>query len=429
MFQPRALVLLLAATLAGAAKLPVAPAPPPVRPVTETHYGVTYSDWYRYFEDRKDPGLARYFKAQSTYTRQVLDGLSGRAALAHRIAQLDNAAETIAVPQPAGSTYFYLKRPRGANTTRIYARAIGGGAERLVFDPDRFAHAGQHYTVDFYSPSFDGRYLAVGTSEGGSENTTLHVVETRTGALLADVIDRTPFSAPTWRPDGRSFYYYRTPKLPPNAPQSDRDTRGVTRLHVLGRDPERDPAIFGFGLSKRIPIAPEDATAVVVSPRSPFAVAIVEHGVQNELMLYAAPAASASRPHAPWRRIVGYADDVTDFALAGNTLYLSSHLHASRHRILALDLRIPILAHARVVVPQSSRVIESLATARDAIYLRDLEGGISKLRRLVLRPDGSAGAISTIALPFSGAIGALAAEPRAPGAVFDLQSWTQSPRL
>jgi prolyl oligopeptidase len=428
-FPPRAVVLLLAATLAGAAAVPAAPPAPPVRPVTETHYGVTYSDRYRYFEDRKDPGLARYFKAQSTYTRRVLDGLPDRAALAHRIAQLDNAAETIAVPQQAGGTYFYLKRPRGANTTRIYARALIGGVERLVFDPDRFAHTGQHYTVDFYSPSFDGRYLAVGTSEGGSENTSLHVVETRTGRLLPDVIDRTPFSPPAWRPDGRSFYYYRTPKLPPNAPQSDRDTRGVTRLHVLGRDPERDPAIFGFGLAKRIPIAPEDATSVVVSPRSPFALALVQHGVQNEFALYAAPAASAIGPHAPWRRILGYRDDVTDFGLAGNTLYLSSHLHASRHRILALDLRDPVLVRARVVVPESARVIESLATARDGIYLRDLEGGISGLRRLALNGDGTAGAISEITLPFSGAIGTLAAAPLARGAVFDLQSWTQSPRL
>lgn len=429
LFRPRAGLLFLAAALAGAATLPAPPPAPPVRPVTETHYGVTFSDPYRYFEDRKDPGLARYFKAQSAYTRRVLDGLPGRAALAKRIAQLDNAAETIAVPEPAAQTYFYLKRPRGSNTSRIYARGIAGGPERLVFDPDRFAHAGQHYTVDFYSPSFDGRYVAVGTSEGGSENTTLHVVETRTGRLLPDVIDRTPFSAPEWRPDGRSFYYYRTPKLAPNAPQSDRDTRGVTRLHVLGRDPERDPAVFGFGLSKRIPIAPEDATSVVVTSHSRYALALVEHGVQNEFALYVAPAAAAVDAHAPWRKVVGYEDDVTDFALAGDTLYLSSHLHASRHRILALDLRDPVLGRARVVVPESSRVIESIATASDGIYLRDLEGGLSKLRRLALRRDGTPGALGEITLPFSGAIGAVGADPLAPGAVFDLQSWTQSPRL
>jgi len=41
----------------------------------------------------------------------------------------------------------------------------------------------------------------------------LHVVDVATGRILADTIDRTPFVPPSWREDGRSFYYFRTPKL------------------------------------------------------------------------------------------------------------------------------------------------------------------------------------------------------------------------
>ncbi|MEA2689266.1 MAG: prolyl oligopeptidase, partial [Candidatus Eremiobacteraeota bacterium] len=249
---------LLAAT-AG----PQPPAPPAVRPVTETHFGVTVSDPYRYFENPKDPGLAAYFKTQSAYTRQVLDALPGRAALAQRVAQLDNATETLADVQPVGGTYFYQKRPAGANTTRLYARSIAGGPERLVFDPDRFARSPkEHYTFDYYSPSPNGRYAAVGVSEGGSERTVLHVIDARTGRMLPDAIERAIYVAPSWREDGRSFYYFRTPKPAPNQPQSEKDTKGVARLHVLGRDPERDPAVFGYHVNPRIAFAPEDAADV-----------------------------------------------------------------------------------------------------------------------------------------------------------------------
>src|SRR3979411_165758 len=115
----------LALLAAGPAVVPPEkPAPPAVRPVTETHFGVTVSDPYRYFENPKDPGLAAYFKAQSAYTRQVLDGLPGRSALAQRVAQLDNATESLSDVQPVGGTYFYQKRPAGANTARLYARSI-----------------------------------------------------------------------------------------------------------------------------------------------------------------------------------------------------------------------------------------------------------------------------------------------------------------
>jgi prolyl oligopeptidase len=425
----RPLVLAAGIALLAAAALPNPPAPPPVRPVIETHFGVTVTDPYRYFEDPKDPGLAAYFKSQSAYTRQVLEALPGRTALAQRIAQLDNATESVADVQPVGGTYFYQKRPAGANTTRLYARPVAGGAERLVLDPDRFAKSKhEHYTIDYYSPSLDARWVAIGVSEGGSEKTVMRVLDARSGKLLPDVIERAIYVAPSWRDDNRSFYYFRTPKARPNAPQSEKDTKGVARLHVLGRNPDRDPAIFGYGLSPRIPLAPEDVGVVSVSPRSRWALAFVAHGVQNELQLYAAPAALAVNARTPWRKIAGYTDAVLGATAVADTLYLTSHKKAPRHRLLALDLRNGSLANARVVVPASERVIEDASLAGDGFYLRDLEGGLSKLRRLAVGANGAPGAISEVTLPYTGAVGTVAADPMVAGATFVEASWTQSSR-
>jgi prolyl oligopeptidase len=426
----RLVVLAAGVTLLAAAAIPAPPAPPAVRMVTETHFGVSVGDPYRYFEDPKDPGLANYFHAQSAYTRAVLDAIPGRAALAARIAQLDNAAVSIGDVQPVGGTYFYEKRPAGANTTRIYTRDIAGGVERLVFDPDRFARSkSEHYSIDYFSPSQSGRYLAVGISEGGSEKTVLHVVDARSGRLLPDVIDRAIYIAPSWRDDDRSFYYFRTPKAPPNQPQSEKDTKGVARLHVLGRDPDRDPAIFGYGLDPRIPFAPEDAAIVSVSPRTRWATATIAHGVQNEVTVYVAPDVAATGPHAAWRRIATYADDALSVEVVNDTAYVLAHKGAARHHILAFDLRTGSLSTARVVVPESSRVIEDVELAGDGFYLRDLEGGISTLRRLALNRDGTPGAIVDVPLPFAGAVDGLGTDPMVPGATFGLQSWTESPRI
>jgi len=425
---PTRSVLFILTIALVAATAPAPPPPPAVRNVTTVYYGVSVPDPYRYFEDSKDPGLANYFREQSSYTRQILDALPGREALAKRIAQLDNGNESLDTVRIVGSYYFYLKRAAGANTTKLYRRRIAGGPERLVFDPDTFARSPmQHYTFDYYSISPDGRYAAIGTAEGGSENTVLHVVDVRDGRLLSDVIERAVYLDPQWLSDSRSFYYFRTPDLGPNAPQSARDTQGVVRLHVLGRSPDLDPAIFGYGLSAAIPFAPEDAAIVNVSPRTTWAVAAIYHGVQNEIALYAAPASQAINGHAPWRKIVGYEDDVTAFEVVNNTLYLSSHLNASRHRILAVDLRNPSLANAREAVAQSRSVIEALSLAADGIYLQDLDGGISKLRRLAINSDGTPGKITDIALPFAGTISETATDPLRAGATFDMQSWTKSP--
>ena len=149
--------------------------------------------------------------------------------------------------------------------------------------------------------------------------------------------------------------------------------------------------------------------------------------MQNEIALYGVPASLATNGQAPWRKIVGYEDDVTDFEVVNNTLYLSSHLGASRHRILAVDLRNPSLANAREAVPQSGRVIEDLSLAADGIYLHDLDGGISKLRRLAIQPDGTPGSTTEVALPFEGTISEIATDPLRPGVTFDMESWTKSP--
>jgi len=425
--KSRTVLLILAAGLIAAAS-PTPPPPPAVRDVETVYYGVSVPDPYRYFENPKDPGLATYFREQSAYTRQILDALPGRAALRARIAQLDNTNESLNSVQVIGSYYFYLKRAPGANTAKLYRRRVGGGPERLVFDPGTFARSpAQHYTFDYYSVSPDGRYAALGTSEGGSENTELHVVDVRDGRLLSDVIQNAVYFGPQWRNDSRSFYYFRTPVLGPGAPQSERDTKGAARLHVLGRSPSLDPAILGYGLSPRIPFAPEDGAIINVSPRTSWAVAAIYHGVQNEIALYALPAAQATNGRGLWRKIVGYEDDVTDFQVVGDTLYLSSHLGASRHRILAVDLNNPSMANAREVVPQSKSVIQASSLAADGIYLQELDGGISKLRRIAIHADGTPGSTTEVALPFDGAISEIATDPLRPGVTFDMESWTKSP--
>ncbi|MGA7201532.1 MAG: prolyl oligopeptidase family serine peptidase [Candidatus Cybelea sp.] len=423
----RALLSILTIGLVAAAS-PTPPPAPAVRDVTTVYHGVSVPDPYRYFEDPKDPGLAAYFREQSAYTRQILDALPGRPALRARVAQLDNGNESLNSVRVVGSYCFYLKRTPGANTTKLYRRRIAGGPERLVFDPGTFARSSmQHYTFDYYSVSPDGRFAAIGTAEGGSEKTELRVVDVQNGHLLSDVIKNAIYFGPQWLSDSRSFYYFRTPDLGPDAPQSARDTKGVVRFHVLGRNPNLDPAIFGYGLSPRIPFAPEDAAMITVSPRTGWAVAAIYHGVQNEIALYAVPASQATNRQGLWRKIVGYEDDVTDFEVVDNTLYLSSHLGAPRHRILAVDLRSPSLANAREAVAQSGRVIEALSLAADGIYLQDLDGGISQLRRIAIRADGTLGSATEVALPFDGTISEIATDPLRPGVIFDMESWTKSP--
>jgi len=242
---------------------------------------VNVPDPYRYFENAHDPRLATYFKQQNEYTRALLDALPGRAALGARIAALGQCHRVDGRRRTQRRYLLLTRNGRRVRTRHRCTRArIAGGPEKLLLDPDRFAHSPkQHYSIDYFSISNDGRYVGVGVSEGGSEVTTLRIIDARSGRLLPDAIEHAIYQRRPGATMGARSTTFVTPKQPPNAPESAKDTKGVTRLHVLGRDPRRDPAVFGYGLSPRIPIAPEDAAFVEVLPHQRWAIAAVYHGV------------------------------------------------------------------------------------------------------------------------------------------------------
>ncbi|MDE2573110.1 MAG: S9 family peptidase, partial [bacterium] len=408
----------------GLAALPAPPPPPAVKPVVENLYGTRVVDPYRYFERLQDPDVQRYFSEQNAYTRNVLQRLDpARRALLARIERLDNQGVSVSGVNLVGRRFFYEQLKPGESDPKLYVRSVGAKRGRLLVDPDRLAtKPGQHFTLTYFLPSLDGHYVAYGITEGGSERSTLHVIDAATGRILPDAITRANFvGATAWRPDGRSFYYLRFPPKAPGEPRTGaEERRGVAYLHVLGRDPDHDVPVFGYGVSKKVPFGPDDAAIVTYSPASPYAIGIVAHGVQNEETLYAAPLRTLKGPHTPWREIVSTADDVTSFDLRGDTIYLVTHQNASRFKIVAMSISHPNFAAARTVVPPSRQIVLQVSVARDGLYVLARDGGLGRLLRYA--PSGS----KRVGLPYEGAIISLTADPRVSGAVFGLTGWTKS---
>jgi len=278
----------------AAQSFPTPPPVPPTQPVAETLFGASVTDPYRYFENMKDPVVVNFFKDQNAYTRAVLSRLgSAREQLFERIKVLDNTGAVVTGVTLDGPYYFYEKLNPGENSPKLYVRNADGGEARVLVDPQTLATAGKHYTINYFQPSLDGSRVAYGISEGGSEASVIHVVDTATAQVLPDAIDRAYFIGVTsWLPDGKSFYYVRFPKLRPGEPDTDKETRAVAYLHVLGRDPDRDTAVFGYHVNAGVSFAPTDFPILVYSPVSSYTLGVIAHGVKNDLTIYAARAAA-----------------------------------------------------------------------------------------------------------------------------------------
>jgi prolyl oligopeptidase len=427
-----AVVAIVPALTGGAASaaqsFPTPPPIPPERAVAETMYGTSVTDPYRYFEDMQDPTVVAFFKEQNAYTRAVLSRLGqARQQLFDRIKVLDNAGVSVSGVTRVGPYYFYEKLNPGDNTPKLYVRNVDGSGERVLVDPQALATAGQHYTINYFLPSLDGKRVAYGISEGGSEASVIHVVETATGQILPDAIDRAYYVGVTsWLPDGNSFYYVRFPKLRPGEPEVDKETRAVNYLHVIGRDPDQDVPVFGYGVDPKLAFGATDFPIVIYSPVSPYMLGIMVHGVKNEQTIYAVRAPSITSGAVDWQPVATTDDDVTGVDLKGSTLYMITHKNAPTFKVISTSLDSPNLQAAQTVVPSGRQIIENIAVAADGLYVLARDGGFGRILRVALSADGTAGAQTAVALPYTGSINAIATDARESGVTFGLTGWTHS---
>src|SRR5689334_3255586 len=138
--------------------LVVAQAKPPVAPVnsvTDTYFGVSVDDPYRYMEDIKNPEVEQWMKSQADYTKAVLAKIPRRDEILKEVTTFGDAAPArVTSVQLTGDHVYYLKRKADENIGKLYVRQGFKGEERLLVDPDRLpAPEGKHNAVDYFAAS------------------------------------------------------------------------------------------------------------------------------------------------------------------------------------------------------------------------------------------------------------------------------------
>ncbi|NDY93387.1 prolyl oligopeptidase family serine peptidase [Ideonella livida] len=423
---------------AGVAPVPAGLPPPPVAPVRdvpETFHGTTVHDPYRALEDKAQPEVQAWMRAQGEHTRQVLARLPGRQRLLDRLVALDEAVpvRVAAVLRQPGGRLFYERRDPGDNQFKLHLRQPG--SDRLLVDPAALERrTGKPHAINYYDAAPGGDLLVYGLSQQGSEEAVLHRLDTRTGRPVGAPIDRANWAGPSFSADGRHLAFTRLQALRPGAPEVEKYRNASVWLMPARGGLAQARRVLGAGMPG-VQLAPDETPSVSFTHDGRWALGLVQNGVQREFRLYLSSAAEVLRGQPRWRPVVDTADQITGLSYHGDTLYLLSHRGAPRFQVLGLDLRQPDMARAQVLVPQGEGVIAGLAAAADALYLEVRSGNA---KRLLKRPLGlQAGpALQEVPLPVTGSFaladgegGPGAAHPDLPGLVLDLQGWTRARQI
>jgi prolyl oligopeptidase len=382
--------------------------------VRDTYFGDTLSDPYRWMENDKDPEWLPFLKGQNDHARAVLDALPNRATLLKRIQQLSGDTVATSRIQRTRTSLFYQQRPLGADNYQLFVSSGAGGKARVLIDPTAISDLKSHVSLDWWNASPDGRHVVYGLSKDGSEDSTLHVIDVATGANLPETIANTQAANPQWLDDGSGFFYNQ---LTGAVDTPERFLDSQARFHRLGTDPAADPILMKRGLVPGIDFERIQMPYIATFEGARHAVLLLAD-VRPESHAFLAPLADAVAGTAAWTAFAGFEDEVTDVQLDGEDLYVIANKGTPRGRVLKLSAAAPSLARATEMVPQGAVVLESFVRARDGLYLRAIDGGISRLKRLSRN-----GKVTEIALPFDGSLSALNADAAHDGALFSLTGW------
>ena len=401
----------------------------PVRIVTDTYHGVPVQDPYRFMENVGDPEVASWMKSQSDYARVVLDSLPARIELLKRIEMLENSvsARVTSVSWLRNNRLFYLKREGQEAQPKLFVREGLRGKERLLVDPETLpAGEGANSSLHFYSASPSGRYVAYGIAQGGSELVAMSVLDTASGKVLGPPIDRTSANVigPTskWMPDERAFYFNRKQELRPGMPLTEKYANSSVFMIRIPRADGLPKPVFGNATTAGPRLEPDELPFLAVPHTSGHALAMSLLEIGNLISLYSVHRSELQKEQIPWQRIVGFEDKITEFALHGDDLYMISGKDAPRFKVLKTSLAKPDMQHAAVVLSEGSAVVKEIAAAADALYVRLLDGGPSRLLRI---PYGT-NRVQQIAMPFSGSIRIAYVDDTRPGLLLELAGWTQA---
>lgn len=375
---------------------------PPTATVDQVdeYHGVRVADPYRWLEDTSAPDTHAWIDAQNTLTFGYLEQLPDRDTLGDRLTELWNY-EKFGIPFKQGDRYFYFRNDGLQNQSVLYVLAALDGEPHVLLDPNTLADDGT-VALTGYAISEDARYLAYSLSRSGSDWKEWRVREIASGQDLPDVVRWSKFSGVSWTHDGAGFFYSRFDEPQPG--QEFESTNFYQKLyyHRLGTDQSADTLIY------HCPDAKEWGVSGSVTDDGRYLVLGIWRDTTGRNQVLYRDLQDPLRPvvdGAAARPIVTIIDNFdATYELIGNegsVLWFMTDRHASRRRVVAIDLAQPEPEQWQTLIPEAAETLEGVSLLADrfvAAYLQDARSVIK-----VFHLDGTLE--REIALPGIGSVG------------------------
>jgi prolyl oligopeptidase len=386
--------------------------------VSDTYFGKTYSDPYRWLENPKDKEVEAWFKAQAELTENLLRKIPSRDLLAEEWMALDKIkpASYSSISCRNGRV-LYKKTLGGENVGKLFLRAGWAEPETELFDPTPYK-PGVVSTIQSIVPSFDGKYVALGISKGGAEISEIRVLDVSRRTLLPDTIE-VSYGPMTWTPDSTGFFYDSGSVGDPRAVEFHLNRK--VRLHQLGASSGLDPEILSKETDPDLKLAPEEMPIVGIDECLPAYLQGGAYTAQNELRMFYAPVAELTRPKVRWAALCERSDNlVKELGFHGDQAYAITHSGAPKYKVVRTNIKHPDWKGANTIFPEGPDTVQYIATSKDFLFVVYSTGVLGR----VVQYEFATGKASEIRTPSSGTVNVECPDHHSNRCLISITSWT-----
>ncbi|HSG48449.1 MAG TPA: prolyl oligopeptidase family serine peptidase, partial [Longimicrobiales bacterium] len=323
--------------------------------------------------------------------------------------------ERFELPVERGGRYFFRRNDGTQDQSVLYVAEGRDGEPRVLMDPNGWSEDGTVSLAEWV-PSPDGKYVAYGIQDGGSDWRIWRVLEVDSGEVLEDTLEWLKFNEVAWSRDAGGFYYARYPAPDPQSRFQSLNLDQKVYFHALGTDQSEDRLVY------ERPDQPEWGFYSAVSHDGRYLVITVFHGTDNR---YRVAYQDLSEPGAPVRMLVDeFTHDYTFVSHRDGEFLFYTNQDAPRYRVVAIPLDAP--ETRREIVPQDEAVLAGVADVGGSLVASYMVDARSALR--VFGLDGTPR--GEVELPGIGSASPVVqGRPGSPEAFFSFSSFNRPPTL
>lgn len=319
---------------------------------SDTYFGITYKDPYRWLENLKDSNVVNWLRQQKEFADKTMENIDGADSLLNQLQSYMDAKTWGRLPfHKSANRYYYSKWERGQLSGNLYFNSINDTIEHLIFDSWQI-HPGIRYNISAINFSPNDKYFFVTFDKNGEEYPFIKVYDIENKKWLNDSIPHCWPNTVKWTADSKGFLYgcNTGERSAPNATEND-----VVKYHKLNTYYNSDYTVMDDKIRNSVEkkISNTYYASVFTYSGSKRVFCQPNQGFEFEYNnTYYINNTELLSPHKQWEKLFYKADSVYDMKETPNGYYFISAKGNGFKSLRYTSYNNPDFANAKIVLPE-----------------------------------------------------------------------------